>query len=96
MCPVSFIQTRACCKMTLDLDGANPGKITMNNALLVAALLAVANITNAAPVVYTNEASYMSALAIFGYPAISESFEDGNCVGRFPQFDSPVPETHRL
>jgi hypothetical protein len=49
----------------------------MKNALLGTALLVVVNITNAAPIIYTDEALYLDDMASFGYSAISESFEDG-------------------
>ena len=48
----------------------------MKNILLGAILLFLTGITNAAPVVYTNEALYRADLAALGYSIIHESFED--------------------
>jgi len=36
-----------------------------------------AGVTNAAPVIYTDEASYLAELAVVGYSTIHESFENG-------------------
>lgn len=44
--------------------------------LLGAVLLMLAGVTNAAPVVYTSEALYLSDLMSLGYSTISEGFED--------------------
>ena len=44
---------------------------------LCTCLVAIPFNTNAAPVVYTDEALYLSDLASLGYSVISESFEDG-------------------
>ena len=49
----------------------------MKNILIGTTLLMLAGVTNAAPVVYTNEALYLADLAALGYSAIHESFEDG-------------------
>jgi len=49
----------------------------MKDILIGAVLLMLAGITNAAPVVYTNEVVYLAKLASLGYSTISESFEDG-------------------
>jgi hypothetical protein len=49
----------------------------MKNILIGTALLVLAGVTNAAPIVYTDEALYLADLAALGYSAIHESFEDG-------------------
>ena len=48
----------------------------MKKLLIGNILLVLTGITNAAPVVYTDEALYLSDLASFGYSAIHESLED--------------------
>ena len=53
----------------------------MKDILIGTVLLMLAGITSAAPVVYTNEALYLSDLMSLGYLTISEGFED-NAVWR--------------
>jgi len=48
----------------------------MKNILIGTTLLAIAGSTEAAMTVYTDEASYLSALASLGYASIKESFEN--------------------
>jgi len=48
----------------------------MKNIMIGTTLLVLSGITNAAPVVYTNEALYLADLATLGYSTIHESFED--------------------
>ena len=48
----------------------------MKKILLGSTVLALAGITNAAPVVYTDKALYLADLASHGFSSISESFED--------------------
>jgi hypothetical protein len=48
----------------------------MKDILIGTVLLMLAGITSAAPVVYTNEALYLSDLMSLGYSTISEGFED--------------------
>jgi len=48
----------------------------MKNILIGATLLVLAGSTDAATTVYTDEASYLSALASLGYASIKESFEN--------------------
>lgn len=50
--------------------------LIVKTMLFVSAILVLARITNAAPVVYTDEALYRADLASLGFPIISESFED--------------------
>jgi len=49
----------------------------MKNILIGTALLVLSGVTNAAPIVYTDEALYLADLTALGYSAIHESFEDG-------------------
>jgi len=49
----------------------------MKNILVGTALLVLAGTTNAAPVIYTDEASYLADLAPLEGSTIHESFEDG-------------------
>jgi len=49
----------------------------MKRVLIVAALLAFAGATHAQPDVYTNEASFLAALAALEGSTVHESFEDG-------------------
>lgn len=48
----------------------------MKGILIGGVLLVLADITIAAPVLYTSEASYLADLASLGYATISEGFED--------------------
>lgn len=48
----------------------------MKNILTGTALLVLSGVTNAAPVVYTNEAAYVAALTTLDGSTIHESFED--------------------
>lgn len=48
----------------------------MKTMLYGSAILAFTGITNAAPVVYSDEALYQADLALHGFSSISESFED--------------------
>ena len=48
----------------------------MKKILISSILLVVTGITNAAPVIYTNEALFLADLAALGYSTIHESFED--------------------
>jgi hypothetical protein len=48
----------------------------MKNLLIGATLLGFTGATNAAPIVYTDEALYLAELSTLGYTAISESFEN--------------------
>jgi hypothetical protein len=50
----------------------------MKNLLIGTALLMLAGVTHAAPVVYTDEALYLADLAALGYATIHESFEDSD------------------
>jgi hypothetical protein len=44
--------------------------------MILAGLLLFASVGNAAPVVYTTEASFKAALEAVGYSRVSESFEN--------------------
>lgn len=48
----------------------------MKKILIGTTLLVLADVTNAAPVIYTNEALYRAELVALGYTTISESFEN--------------------
>jgi hypothetical protein len=49
----------------------------MRYMLIGTALLVLSSVTNAAPVVYTDEALYLAELATLGGSTVHESFEDG-------------------
>jgi hypothetical protein len=55
--------------------------------LIGTALLVLSSVTNAAPVVYTDEALYLAELATLGGSTVHESFEDGT--GIFTALDIP-------